>query len=435
MKKLSIQTFFKTSSVLVVTLLMLFSCKKEPYLTSNALSPVATASPIQFDLNEAVNYFNQNALYKGERQDAELFSPIIAFQPEPLWDLATQGAFQVATGEYAFIEVPLKCQKGGLGVANWDSERELNGNVPKLDALNHFRLVIIKDKNGVLDGKFMIATPTKQYAQSKLGLSEMSNCSFDRPALDFDGGTVYFGLDGKYWKGWSYAKGKQTEEVSQVKKSALQIRDMYCSWMATSYSYTITFTWNGVDYPSTHTDFFWTYRCVLTASRDFAPWVWNRMPEVTSSLPTITATSVRSLFPEQRICLESFNFFSNSASGIPSSQMEALFKNFDINFRINGVDIPVHINYASLLYNNTVTPRQASDFFQARMNDTQNAIDNGAIATDLTPLAKKSAIRALFFTTYNDVAFNTMGNLGIGPMSYYLEDWRAGSYRVPSTCP
>jgi hypothetical protein len=67
MKKLSIQTFFKTSSVLVVTLLALFSCKKEMSLAPEATSPVATAIPIKFDLNEAVNYFNQNALYKGER--------------------------------------------------------------------------------------------------------------------------------------------------------------------------------------------------------------------------------------------------------------------------------------------------------------------------------------------------------------------------------
>jgi hypothetical protein len=435
MKKLSIQTFFKTCTVLVAALLALFSCNKEKNFTPNAPSPVAVMSPIQFDLNEAVNYFNQNAHYKGERQDAELLSPIIAGQPEPLWDLATQGMIQTALGDYSFIEVPLKSSKGRLGMVNWREEPQSTGKLTELDALNYYRLVITKDKKGVLDGKFMIATPDKQYAYSKLGLSEMRNCGFDRPALDFEGATMYYDLDGKYWKGWSYAKGKQIEEVTQVKKSALQTRDVECSWMSVGYSYTIT-VGEGIDAISTpHFDIYWVFRCVSTGRRDFSPWLWDRMEQATAPLPTITVTSVRTLFPEQRICLASFNFFSNSAPGIPSSQMEALFKNFDIDFNVNGVHVPVHINYASLLYNNTVTPREASDFFKARMQDTQNAINNGAISTDMTLLAQKSAIRALFFTNYNNVAFNTMGTTGIGPMSYYLEDWRAGSYSVPTTCP
>jgi hypothetical protein len=361
-----------------------------------------------------------------------LFSPIIAFQPEPLWDLATQGTFQVATGEYAFVEVPLKCQKGGLGVANWDSERELNGNVPKLDVLNHFRLVIIKDKNGVLDGKFMIATPTKQYAQSKFGLSEMNNCRFDRPALDFDGGTVYFGLDGKYWKGWSYAKGNQTEEVSQVKKSALQIRAVECSWMVTPYSYTITVTWNGVDYPTTHVDYFLTYRCVSTAARDYSPWVWSRIDNITPSLPTINTTSLRIIFPDQRICPLSFIFDPNGGT---SNQKSALFSNFNLDFMVNGVHVDVNINYASLLYDNGVTQQDASNFFQARMQDVRTQINGGALNDFRGLPAQRSAIRELFIRTYNNVAFSTMGMTGIGPMKYELEGWRSNRYSTPATCP
>jgi hypothetical protein len=50
----------------------------------------------------------------------------------------------------------------------------------------------------------MMVTPEKQYAHNPTGLSEMLNCSFDRPAYEFDGATFYFNLAGKYAQGYSY---------------------------------------------------------------------------------------------------------------------------------------------------------------------------------------------------------------------------------------
>ncbi|MEN9610946.1 MAG: hypothetical protein RLZZ628_1760 [Bacteroidota bacterium] len=430
MKKLSNQAFFKTSIVLVTALFALFSCNKEKDLVTNA--PIATTSPTKLEVGEAVNYFNQNAHYKEERQDPDFLSPIIEGQPEPLWNLATQGKIQTAIGDYAFVEVPLKSSKGNLGMANWGEEAPPTGKVAELDVLNHCRLVITKDKNGVLDGKFMIATPTKQYAQSKLGLSEMRNCAFDRPAFEFNGSTMYFGLDGKYWKGWSYTKGKPVEEVTITKKSALQTRDVECSWTAVGYSYTITVGDGMNAFSTTRWDFYWVFRCVNVAARDYAPWVWDRMVAATAPLPTITATSVTSLFPHQRICPKSFVFDPNGGN---SNQKSALFKTFDIDFLVDQVHVDVNINYASFLYNNNVTQQEASDFFRARMQDVQVRINAGDIDDYGTLSAQRSAIRELFIRTYNNVALNRFGMTGIGLMKYELETWRAEKYSTPTTCP
>jgi hypothetical protein len=426
MKKLSIQTFFRMTPVLLTALFTLFACNKEKGVAVNEFTPTVPTSQIKFEVNEAMNYFNQNARYKGERQDEELLSPIIAGQPEPLWDLATDGMIQTVIGDYAFIEVPLKSQKGTFGMMNWGEEQPLN----------YARLVITKDKNGMLDGKFMIATPNKAYAQSRLGLSEMRNCAFDRPALDFDGATMYYGLDGKYWKGWSYTNGKQFEEVTQVKKSALQIRDVECSWMSVGYSYTIT-VGEGINAWSTvHNSTYWVYRCVSTARRDFAPWLWDRMERATTPLPTITTTSLRIILPSERICPNDItaSFASNATDGIPSTQKDALLKDFNINFTVNGANITVPMSYVTLTCDKDVTGDELSRFFQARMIETQNLINNGAVSNIVRPAALQSQIRQLFFTQYNSVAMRTFGSTGIASMAYYNQSWRISRFVIPTTC-
>jgi hypothetical protein len=111
-----------------------------------AFTPTVPTSQIKFEVNEAMNYFNQNARYKGERQDEELLSPIIAGQPEPLWDLATDGMIQTVIGDYAFIEVPLKSQKGTFGMMNWGSYLYQNicTFLNKLTQFKHFLLKLYK---------------------------------------------------------------------------------------------------------------------------------------------------------------------------------------------------------------------------------------------------------------------------------------------------
>ena len=153
------------------------ACNKDIKLDA----PMSQATPSQaqslnFDMSEAKDYFTKNALYKQGRQDPDLFSPIIHFQPEPLWDVATKSTI----GDCVFWEVPLKCNKerADLGASNWKEQGTLPDKVSQLDVLNYFRLIIMKNKNGTLEARFMITTPEKQYAQSKIGLSEMRNCRF-----------------------------------------------------------------------------------------------------------------------------------------------------------------------------------------------------------------------------------------------------------------
>lgn len=178
-------------------------------------------------------------------------------------------------------------------------------------------------------------------------------------------------------------------------------------------------------------DYFYVYKCVNVASFDYAPWVWN---SIVNPLPTVPLPSaVSSIFtPSQRICPGSFVFYSNNAPCCPSVQKEALFRNFNMDYTVNGQNITVPINYAAMLYENFVTQNEAADFFQTAMHDTQDAIDAGSIATDGTTNAIRSNIRLLFFNTYNTLASNTYG---FGNINYYLEEWRSASYSVPVTCP
>ena len=407
------------------------ACNKDIKLDA----PMSQATPSQaeslnFDMSEAKDYFTKNALYKQGRQDPDLFSPIIHFQPEPLWDVATKSTI----GDCVFWEVPLKCNKerADLGASNWKEQGTLPDKVSQLDVLNYFRLIIMKNKNGTLEARFMITTPEKQYAQSKIGLSEMRNCRFNDPPYNFDGGTLYYGLDGKYLTGVSYSKGLPVETVTQVKKDAFQGRDLFCSWMATTFAYTIT-VGVGPDAVTTwHADIIYAFRCIDVASRDYSPWVWNNI--INPLPPPPLPTSVTSLIPAGgTICPGSFLFYSNSEPGFPSTQKSALFKNFTVDFRVGSTSsLPVEIAYASLLFENYVTQQDASNFFKSALNLTQTSIDGGAISSDATPAAVKSQIRSLFFNTYNNLAFNTTG---FGPMNYFLESYRSANYSKPTACP
>ena len=407
------------------------ACNKDIKLDA----PMSQATPSQaeslnFDMSEAKDYFTKNALYKQGRQDPDLFSPIIHFQPEPLWDVATKSTI----GDCVFWEVPLKCNKerANLGVANWKEQGTLADKVSQLDVLNYFRLIIMKNKNGTLEARFMITTPEKQYAQSKIGLSEMRNCRFNDPPYNFDGGTRYYGLDGKFLTGVSYSKGLPVETVTQVKKDAFQGRDLICSWMATVFTYSITVGWGTDAVTTVHADIIYEFRCVNVLSRDYSPWVWNNI--INPLPPPPLPTSVTSLIPAGgTICPGSFLFYSNSAPGFPSQQKSALFKDFTVDFRVgSNPNFKVEIVWASLLYENYVTQQGASIFFKSALDQTQSAINGGAISLDATPVAIKSEIRQLFFNTYNNLAFNTTG---FGPMNYFLEDYRSANYTKPTACP
>lgn len=152
----------------------------------------------------------------------------------------------------------------------------------------------------------------------------------------------------------------------------------------------------------------------------------------TTPLPTITATSVRTLFPVQRLCPSSINFASNGGT-----QKEALLTNFDTDYFVGSVHVVVHMNYVNLLCSNNVTAAELSQRFRDVMQATQTDINNGAItANDMRTLAaQRSAIRLLFFTNYNNTALDNFGTTGIGSMTYYFQDWRSSEYRIPTSCP
>jgi hypothetical protein len=422
MKKLS----FMLLTMVIAATFFIASCNKDVALDSQAVP--AQANNVQMGIDEAKSFFNKNALYKQGRKDEDFYSPIIEFQPEPLWDLAVESS----SSDYALVEVPLKSKKGGMGVTNWDDNRILNGKVSQLEVLNHFRLILLKDKSGNIEGKFMIASPNKEYAQSKLGYSEMLNCAFNRPPLDFDGGTLYFNLDGKYWKGYTYDKGKPIGEVTQAKKNTATSRDIYCSWRSVNFSYTITVGDGRNAVSIVHNDSYIAYVCVNTASFDYSPFVWNQL----HPLPTIPLpTSIKSIIPAgQTICPNSFVFYSNSLPNAPSTQKAALFKQFNLDFKNSGgTTVSVPIPNAAFTFENNVTQQEASNFFRDQLKATQDAIDRGDIGADLTGNAQISAMRALFFKTYNDAAWVKPGF--IGGLNYLLETGRSELYSKPNTCP
>jgi hypothetical protein len=166
--------------------------------------------------------------------------------------------------------------------------------------------------------------------------------------------------------------------------------------------------------------FFYTYQCV-NGPIDFSPWVWLRMEterSISGSVSPLNSIALRTLFPHDRICPNSIQFTSNAAPGFPSTQKEALLKDFTIDFRVNGVHVPVKLNYVNLLCENYVPANVLSDHFNSIMNQTQSLINNRTTGIqDLANNAQISAIRALFFDTYNSQALNN--NNGIGTMSYY----------------
>lgn len=185
----------KTKRALVVIVFLLFSfmviysCRKD---LSKAEVQDAPETEINFSVKNARSYF-YNTLRKAQEAKAKVSTLQKKDKIYPYWYYA----YEATTPKYSFVEVPITGDETRSYTARASSE-QLASATENLQVLNGSlrRLVMYKDKNGVIGERIITYIPDLAYL--KKHNNDISHNQINKLDKDYSGYLRYSSIDGSY---------------------------------------------------------------------------------------------------------------------------------------------------------------------------------------------------------------------------------------------
>lgn len=201
---------FLFASSFILLVFTFFACQKE--LIKNTSSKGLSFS---LKLEDVIADYNQNAFFQNSIGSDTIVNLIKNLNPNPVWT----SSLKRKRGNFEFFETPL-ILKNLLLIENYDKVNGSNRSaLTHNDVWQYIRLISIRNTSGQIESKYVIISPESNF--KKNDEEAVQKMSFDMPLKGFTGRELCYNLNGVFYKGWEYHKGRIIAEIKSTNRSNL----------------------------------------------------------------------------------------------------------------------------------------------------------------------------------------------------------------------